>query len=156
MWDPRCFRASGYNRLNGWVGQGMEAIVFVLEPRRVAAILICTFHEPLFCKSVMMTHKSNHQCCLSMGNNIKKCVTRMNGSELFFIFYCCCSMQRKSLWGSYKAIDPRTRLMLGVGKLYRTKMDRHGVDVYERGHGVCHGGDLAFRLSRDKTTRHSS
>ncbi|KAI9497208.1 hypothetical protein BDB00DRAFT_805434 [Zychaea mexicana] len=24
-------------------------------------------------------------------------------------------MQRKSLWGSYKAISPRTRIMIGVG-----------------------------------------
>ncbi|KAL1934193.1 hypothetical protein VTP01DRAFT_6375 [Rhizomucor pusillus] len=24
-------------------------------------------------------------------------------------------MQRKSLWGSYKALDPRTRIMIGVG-----------------------------------------
>lgn len=25
-------------------------------------------------------------------------------------------MQRKSLWGSYKALDPRTRIWIGVGK----------------------------------------
>ncbi|KAI7853311.1 hypothetical protein BDC45DRAFT_570097 [Circinella umbellata] len=41
-------------------------------------------------------------------------------------------MQRKSLWGSYKALNPRTRILIGVGGMIFSTVGILGSDYIEK------------------------